>query len=43
MRQVRNATEYPSEDRQSATAKDVQDAIVAASAIVAVCTVYVRD
>ncbi|MDO5629230.1 MAG: HEPN domain-containing protein [Mobilicoccus sp.] len=37
MRQVRNATEYPSEDRPGATESDVAEAIEAAADIVAAC------
>ena len=39
MRQVRNATEYPSDDQPTATLQDVREAISAASAIVAACEV----
>lgn len=42
MRQVRNATEYPSDDRPTATLQDVTEAISAASAIVAACEGYLR-
>lgn len=42
MRQVRNATEYPDDDRPTATKQDVVEAISAASAIVAVCGEYLR-
>lgn len=42
MRQVRNATEYPSDDRPTATDQDVTEAISAASAIVAACEVHLR-
>lgn len=37
MRQVRNATEYPSDDQPTATLQDVREAISAASAIVTAC------
>lgn len=43
MRQVRNATEYPDDDRPTATKQDVAEAIAAAAGIVAVCGEYVRD
>ena len=39
MRQVRNATEYPSDDQPTATLQDVREAISAASAIVTACEV----
>lgn len=42
MRQVRNATEYPDQDRPTATTQDVAEAIEAASSIVAACARYVR-
>lgn len=42
LRQVRNATEYPDEDRPTATKQDVAEAQVAASSIVAACARYVR-
>lgn len=42
MRQVRNATEYPDDERPTATRQDVAEAIDAASAIVEVCARYVR-
>ena len=37
MRQVRNATEYPSDDQPTATLQDVREAISAVSAIVTPC------
>ncbi|OMH23028.1 hypothetical protein BKD30_14220 [Tersicoccus phoenicis] len=43
MRQVRNATEYPDDDRPTATKQDVAEAIEAASAIVEACAGYVRS
>ncbi|GGH38615.1 HEPN domain-containing protein [Microbacterium album] len=43
MRQVRNATEYPDEDRPSATRQDVAEGIGAARAIVEACAAYVRS
>lgn len=42
MRQVRNATEYPSEDRPGASAQDVQEGIEAATAIVEACARHLR-
>lgn len=42
MRQVRNATEYPDDDRPTATNQDVAEAIAAAVRIVDVCAEYVR-
>lgn len=39
MRQVRNATEYPSDDQPTATLQDVREAISAASAVVTACEV----
>ena len=39
MRQVRNATEYPSDDQPTATLQDVREAISAASALVTACEV----
>lgn len=42
MRQVRNATEYPDDDRPTATSQDVAEAIDAAIRIVDVCAEYVR-
>lgn len=39
MSQVRNATEYPSDDQPTATLQDVREAISAASAIVTACEV----
>lgn len=39
MRQVRNATEYPTDDQPTATLQDVREAISAASAIVTACEV----
>jgi HEPN domain-containing protein len=42
MRQVRNATEYPDDDRPTATKQDVAEAITAAARIVEVCGDYVR-
>ena len=39
MRQVRNATEYPSDDQPTATLHDVREAISAAAAIVTACEV----
>lgn len=42
MRQVRNATEYPSADRPTASPLDVTEAIAAASAIVALCAQHVH-
>lgn len=42
MRQVRNATEYPDDDRPTATNQDVAEAITAAVRIVDVCAEYVR-
>ncbi|OCG75509.1 HEPN domain-containing protein [Microbacterium sediminis] len=43
MRQVRNATEYPDNDRPTATRQDVSEGIDAARAIVDACATYVRD
>lgn len=42
MRQVRNATEYPQDDRATASAQDVSEAIEAASRIVMACAAYLR-
>lgn len=42
MRQVRNATEYPDDDRPTATPEDVAEALPAASAIVKACAIFVR-
>lgn len=42
MRQVRNATEYPSDDHPSASEQDVEEAISAAGGIVAACGEYLR-
>lgn len=39
MRQVRSATEYPTDDQPTATLQDVREAISAASAIVTACEV----
>lgn len=43
MRQVRNATECPDNNRPTATKQDVVEAVDAAEAIVAACTRYVGD
>lgn len=43
MRHVRNATEYPSEDRAPATALDVRDGIEAAEEIVSACRDHIHD
>ena len=40
MRQVRNTTEYPSDDHPTASLQDVREAISAASAIVVACEVH---
>ncbi|GLI28362.1 hypothetical protein ARHIZOSPH14_26040 [Agromyces rhizosphaerae] len=40
MRQVRNNTEYPSDDQPTATRADVREAIAAADAIVAACAAW---
>ena len=42
MRQVRNSTEYPDDDRPTATKQDVAEGIEASSSIVHACAVYVR-
>ncbi|WP_156759167.1 HEPN domain-containing protein [Microbacterium karelineae] len=42
MRQVRNATEYPDDDRPTATRQDVAEAIEAAAAIVDACARHLR-
>ncbi|MGV9768412.1 HEPN domain-containing protein [Microbacterium sp. NPDC003461] len=42
MRQVRNATEYPDDDRPTATPQDVSEGIEAARAIVEACAAHVR-
>ncbi len=41
MRQVRNSTEYPDDERPTATRQDVVEAIDAAAAIVAACARHV--
>lgn len=41
MRQVRNAAEYPDAERPTATARDVTEAIEAASEIVSACASHV--
>lgn len=43
MRQVRNATEYPDQNRPTATNQDVEDAIGAAALIVVACAQHVRE
>ncbi len=42
MRQVRNATEYPDDQRPTATHQDVTEALEVAQAIVKVCAQHVR-
>lgn len=42
MRQVRNATEYPDDDRPTATKPDVAEAIEAAGSIIEAAAAYVR-
>lgn len=42
MRQVRNATEYPSETRPGATRADVEEGIEAAAGLVAACAEHLR-
>lgn len=43
MRQVRNSTEYPDDERPTATRQDVVEGIDAAGAIVAACAAHVRS
>lgn len=43
MRQVRNSTEYPDDERPAATAQDVIEAIEAAESIVAACARCLRQ
>ncbi len=43
MRQVRNATEYPQDDRPAASRQDVAEALEAASRIVRACAEYLRS
>lgn len=43
MRQVRNATEYPSPERPSAAKDDVREGIEAAETIIATCQAHVDD
>lgn len=43
MRQVRNSTEYPDDNRPSATKQDVIEAIEAAQAVVKCCLAYVEE
>lgn len=43
MRTIRNSTEYPDDDRPVATSQDVDEAIPAATAILAACSQHVRN